>query len=246
MALNPESLASAYESFGVVRLRYRPYEGGVSPGNLEASGITAVDITDLMPLVFSGGKFQLWSAPVGEAFTVTADATPASAGTFTLTFEGETTAAIAFDATAAAVAAALAALSNLVAADVSVVASGAGSDLGDAGHVLTITFAGAWSGMPVALTADQTSISAGNDFVLANTVTGSGSLEIAGFLVAPRGPVSHHQTLDTMISVLRRGEVQAEDVPLPAGQTRENLETALKHADLRKQGLDIRGLEGVA
>jgi hypothetical protein len=245
MALNPESLASDYTAWPAKK-RYSPYEGGVSPGTLEARGSTAVDLEELTPLVFSGGKFQPWAGANNEAFTITADATPASAGDFTLSFEGETTAAIAFDADAADVLAALVALSNVTADDVTVVASGAGVDLGDAGYILTVTFVGAYEGVAVSLTADQTGISAGNDFALANTVQGSNSGDISGFLVCPREAVLHHETLDTKIAVLRRGEVQYDDIALPTGEVQADLDTALLNPELRKNGLDIRGLEGVA
>jgi hypothetical protein len=91
----------------------------------------------------SGGFVRAWgfdvviagrpgNVPVNERQTVTIGGT---GGTFTLTFSGQTTSGIAFDATAAAVQAALEALSNLNPGDVLVT--------GNAGGPWTVEFAGA-------------------------------------------------------------------------------------------------------
>jgi hypothetical protein len=91
----------------------------------------------------SGGFVRAWgfdvvitgrpgNVPVNEQQTVTVGAT---GGTFTLTFTGQTTSGIPFDATAATVQAALEALSNLGPGDVLVT--------GNAGGPWTVEFAGA-------------------------------------------------------------------------------------------------------
>src|ERR1044072_3614011 len=70
----------------------------------------------------SGATSGLWGPYAGqasEAQTVTITGTP-TGGTFTLTLSGETTAGIAYNATAAAVESALEALPSLAAADVTV------------------------------------------------------------------------------------------------------------------------------
>ncbi len=73
-----------------------------------------------------------------------------SGGTFTLTFDGQTTAAIAWNASAAALESALEALSNLAPSDVSVVKSGS---------VWTVTFSGAYAGINVPeMTGDGSSL----------------------------------------------------------------------------------------
>lgn len=76
-----------------------------------------------------------------EVQTVTLTPTP-TGGTFTLTYSGQTTSAIAFDASAATVDAALEALSNIGAGDVSVT--------GSAGGPWTVTFTGALAATNVA------------------------------------------------------------------------------------------------
>lgn len=109
---------------------------------------------------------------VDQVNTITAHATtPATAGSFTLTVDFETTAAIDFDATAAEVQAALEALPNVEAGDVTCVQT-AGADLGAAGAVVTINWTGARAARPVDLTADFTGISSGSDHTLALPVEG--------------------------------------------------------------------------
>lgn len=103
---------------------------------------------------FNYGLLTKAGAPtdgVDEVETLTVDA---GGGTYTLTFGGQTTAAIAFDATAAQVQAALRALSTIGSAGVTVT--------GDAGGPYTITFAGALSGLPQTdITADDTNLTGG-------------------------------------------------------------------------------------
>jgi hypothetical protein len=110
------------------------------------------------------------SDAANEVNTITADATAASGGTFTLTVNGQTTAAIAFDADAAAVQAALEALSNVAPGDVAAVQT-AGTDLGDNSAIVTLTWGGAFAGMNVTITATMAGLT-GNVHVLATSTQG--------------------------------------------------------------------------
>lgn len=92
--------------------------------------------------------------------------TGATAGTFTLTFDGQTTGAIAFNASAAAVGTALEALSNIGVGDVVV----SGGPLGTS--AVTVGFAGALASRDVAtLTANNTGMTGGT-VVVATTRQG--------------------------------------------------------------------------
>lgn len=92
-----------------------------------------------------------------EVQTVTVTGTP-TGGTFTLTYEDQTTAGIAFDAVAADVVTALEALSNIGAGNV----TGTGGPL--PGAAVVITFAGDLAGTDVALmTADASGLIGGTD-----------------------------------------------------------------------------------
>lgn len=102
-------------------------------------------------------------------------ATGASAGTFTLTFDGETTAAIAYNANAAAVQAALEALSNINPGDVTV----AGGPL--PGTATTITFGGQYANTNVpTITADSSGLTGGTVAVTTPTpgAAGAGTFQL--------------------------------------------------------------------
>jgi hypothetical protein len=117
------------------------------------------------------GKFVPLAARVNEVQTVTITGTP-TGGTFTLTFDGSTTAAIAYNATASAVQSALEALPSVDTGAV-VVTGGPGPST-----AFTVTFSGAQfqgSNVP-AMTASGASLTGGTspDVTIA-TPTGGGS-----------------------------------------------------------------------
>lgn len=87
------------------------------------------------------GLYEPYAAVSNEVQTLTVTGAP-TGGTFTITWSGQTTAAIAFDATAATVQAALEALSNIAPGDVVVT--------GDAGGPWTLTWGGTQLGEDVA------------------------------------------------------------------------------------------------
>lgn len=102
---------------------------------------------------------------VDEVQSVTV--TGATGGTFTLTYSGQTTAGIAHDADAAAVQAALEALSNIAVGDVAC----AGGPLGTA--AVTITFQGALAKTDVAeMTADSGALTGGGVAAVTTDVAG--------------------------------------------------------------------------
>lgn len=107
---------------------------------------------------YTSGAYSGLYAPYGgaasEAQTATVTGGP-SGGTFTLTLNGETTAAIAYNATAAAVQSALEALPSLSAGDVTVT--------GSAGGPFTVTFGGSLAGTNVAaMTASGAGLTGGS------------------------------------------------------------------------------------
>lgn len=228
-------------------LRAHPHEGGISVGSLVALTADA-DVAHLTPLSYADatGFWAIWAAATAEVSTITANATPATAGDFTLSVDGETTAVIAFDATAAAVQTALEALSNVSPGDVTAVQT-AGTDLGDASAIVTLTWAGAFEGVDVLLTADMSGLT-GNAHVLAEATKGSGSdlKDVDALLWAP--DVVHKGLLagETLIQILKRGIVHAGDVPLPSGESQSDLDAALKSISLRQKGLTMQGLPGIA
>lgn len=127
-------------------------------------------------------------AGVDEVQTVTVTGTP-TGGTFTLTFDGQTTAPIAYNATAASVRSALAALTNLEAGDIAV-AGGPGP-----GTPYTVTFSGgAVDGRNVPQMSAAGSFTGGTSPAVAVTTTtgGGGAITVSGVSIASQtyGPTA--------------------------------------------------------
>lgn len=122
---------------------------------------------------YTSGTYQgLWGPYAGtptEVQTATITGSP-TGGSFTLTYSGETTAAIAYNAAASAVQSALLALTNLSPGDVTVT--------GSAGGPYTLTFGGNLSGQNVAaLTASGAGLTGGSTpgVTMATTTAGGGT-----------------------------------------------------------------------
>jgi hypothetical protein len=131
--------------------------------------------------ITASGLYGPYAGRTNEVQTLTVTGAP-TGGTFTLSFDGATTAAIAYNAAAATVQAALLALPSIGAGEVTVT--------GGAGGPWTVTFLGGLAGTNVAaITTDATSLTGGttpNVTVTGTTAGGSagtGGLETAaGFL----------------------------------------------------------------
>ena len=111
-------------------------------------------------------------------YTLTANGTPPTAGTFTLTYAGQTTAGIAFDATPAAVKAALEALSTIAAGDVDVALTTLGPTLAVASSVYTITFKRALGAQAITLTGTFTGLTASGSIALAAGTVGAAATAV--------------------------------------------------------------------
>lgn len=247
MAIIPDSLFGDAVSQRAT-LRAYPREDGIIRGTLGQFG-AAADLEHLTPLYFKDAddEYEVWIGQSNEVNTLTAHAaTPASAGTFTLTVNGQTTAAIQFDATAAIVQAALEALSNVAPGDVVAVDSGSGVDLGDASHVITLTWGGALAGSDITITADQALISAGSDFVLATSTAGGADAgdgsDIDAFLWSPEAAHAVSTTGQQIVNVFVRGLIHRDDIPVPSGESQADLDQALLGSSLREKGIDVQGL----
>jgi hypothetical protein len=108
------------------------------------------------------------AAGTDEVQTVTITGSP-TGGTYTLTFSGQTTSGIAYDATAGAVQSALVALSNIASGDV-VCAGGP-----HPGTPVTVTFGGAYDGVDVPqMTASAASLTGGTSPAVTVTTTTPG------------------------------------------------------------------------
>ncbi len=125
------------------------------------------------------GLYGPYAGEASEVQTATVTGGP-TGGTFTLTLNGETTGNIAYNATAAAVQAALEALPSVSAGDVTVT--------GSAGGPYTITFGGTYAGENVAaITASGAGLTGGSTpgVTMATTTAGGGTATDG--LDVPRG-----------------------------------------------------------
>lgn len=214
-----------------------------------ASGSGTIPKLALLAVKTSTGFWVPFDADAGtdEVSTVTANATPATDGTFTLSVEGEETVAIDHDAAPAAVLAALEGLEGIDAGDVAV-AMTSGADLGDSSAVMQITFQGNLKGKDLDVAANFAGLT-GNTHVLAEATAGvdADGVNVAKGFVWDNDVTSGAEaiTLDAsneiMRSVMLGGQVHRDDVPLN-GQTQAAVDAAL--VSLRDKGFVIEGLDG--
>lgn len=185
-------------------------------------------------------------------YTITADGTAASAGTFDLVIDGLVV-ELAFDVAAAALQTAV----NAVLADagksytVSAAAT-TGTDLGDNSAVITITF-GENAGAP-SVAVDVSDLT-GNVHVLAATDAGTqlnGTNEIRGFLADVDG-VATDASGEVQVVVMLEGDVHRDDINTTAiravlggSPSEAELDTALRAQSLRALGIHVRGLSNVS
>jgi hypothetical protein len=161
------------------------------------------------------GLYGPYAGSTNESQTVTITGTP-TGGTFTLTWQGETTAAIAYNATAAAVESALEALSVINAGDVSV-SGGPGP-----GTPYVVAFSGQYHGENVAqMTATGSFTGGTTPAVAVTTGTGGGSASVNG-LEVPEGFLFN--TLEVINAptnlgapILWRGVIKTSRLPAASG-----------------------------
>lgn len=180
--------------------------------NVMKSGIPLGVVTD-------SGLYAPYSGPRSEVQTVTVTGTP-TGGTYTLTFSGQTTAGIPYNATAAQVKTALEGLSNIAVGEVAV------SGGPHPGTAVVVTFGGQYLGDDVAqMTASAASLTGGTSPAVTVTTTtagggasaSDGTEVLAGFLVD--GFSFNPTSTKAAGALLWHGEIYAEDCPIPFDPT---------------------------
>lgn len=243
MTLSPQELFASGASRGTEPRAY-PREDGIRPGTLAAvSGAPA--LSKLTPLSFNEttGFWNVWSAAIaaGVNEVQTYDLKDPTGGTFTITFDGQTTSALAHNASNATVLAALEALSNIAPGDVALSAGPGSTD------PVVMTFGGAYAGINV----PEISLGVGSLTGQASAPTVSTTLQgapaagvgnVEGFLW--EDDFSASATLEKQINIFRAGLVHYADIVLPSGEDADDLKAALR-SGAREKGLDIQGLSGV-
>ena len=196
------------------------------------------DVSITMDLTGDDHTLSTVSSGVGEVVTLTAAATTASDGTYTLTVNGETTGNLNHDDGISTILAALIALGGIGSGDVIGWESAGGLDA-NAG-VCTIAFTGdlLYSNPAVSATYNLT----GDDHTLAVAITGiaaSGTNVIRGF-VWPDA-ITLVAASEVIGNVLLEGEIHYDDIVLPSGESETVLKAALQ-SGCRERGLIIQGL----
>lgn len=150
---------------------YMVKRGGITIDYLlvpaDANGRRIVRGGTALGKVTASGKYGPYLTQTNEVQTVAVTGSP-TGGDFTLTFSGQTTAAIPFNATAAQVQAALEGLSNINVGDVAVT----GGPL--PGTAVVVTFKGQYIGTDVATMTDTSSLTGGTTPDAGVTVTTAG------------------------------------------------------------------------
>lgn len=145
--------------------RMLPWEGAPVAGTSYAGLLTH---GDLVVDVVTKNVHEYKAAGTNEVQTVSITGAP-TGGTFTLTFNAQTTAAIAFDATAAAVRSALEALSTIGSGNV----TSSGGPL--PGTAVTVTFVGALARQDVAQMTATSALTGGVSPAVSVATTAAGS-----------------------------------------------------------------------
>jgi hypothetical protein len=175
------------------------------PNGYIPSGTVLADI--------GGGLFGPYAGRTAEVQTVTVTGAP-TGGTFTLTYEGGTTGGIAFNASAAAVTAALEALPGVNPGDLTVT--------GVAGGPYTVTF-NRGGGNVAALTASGASLTGGTTPSVAIATTTQGASTGSGGSETPAGhlfnsiPIRSGQTTDVGAPLFEHGFVRVSRLPANSG-----------------------------
>ncbi len=161
----------------------------------------------------ASGLFGPYAGRTAEVQTVTITGGP-TGGTFTITLEGDTTAGIAFNATAATVQAALEALPGVDPGDLTVT--------GSAGGPYTVTF-NTGGGNVAQMTASGASLTGGTSPAAAVATSTQGASAGTGGSQTPAGhlfntiPVRSGQTTDVGAPLLEHGFVRVSKLPTNSG-----------------------------
>lgn len=170
-------------------------------GDLDINGENAIQFSLTGAFTKGGNNWGVgpWKVlqavtPTNEVQTISAPGAP-TGGTFTLSFSGQTTAPIAYNAAASTVRTALEALSNINVGDVTV----SGGPL--PGAALTVTFTGQWAGEDVPqMTVSTTGLTGSTSTPAMTVATATAGSTGAGVLPTKLDPLDHLLLVETGIA----------------------------------------------
>lgn len=234
MTLQPEQLYNAVAGRGALP---QAMPTSVQPKTF-AAGTGTLALLQPVAKNSSTGFWGPWNPTVtSEEWTIGTSGT-VSGGSFTLTVNGETTAAIAWNASAASILAALVALGGIDPADVSVV-----GDMPSA----VITFGGALAGQDITGSVDSGSITGGGSVTLLQEAgeNPNGMNEIDGFVWYDE--VTLNASGEVVGNVFMGGRILYSSIPAAVSgvYTENQLKAALRDG-MRAKNIIIEGLDGVA
>ena len=191
----------------------------------------------------STGYWSAWTTPVSEVGTITKAGT-VSGVTFTVTIDGQASAAIAYNAANATILAALNAMPNVRPGDVVLTGGGAA---GVSTGALTLTFGGNFTARAITVTTGSGSLTGGGTYDWARVTAGvtaeEGADKIQGFIWPDA--VVLDATYQEVGQVMLEGTINRNDIPLVGTVLQAELDAALRDLSLRRLGFDIEGLTGV-
>lgn len=234
MAYNPNEQFNETTGLGS---QLRVFPTVVQPKTFAVGSGTLAQLT---PLAFSDTLRQWipWSGKRNEISTITKSGT-VSGGTYTLTVQGETTAAIAYNANAATIQAALLLLGVIDSGDVVVTDVGGGAT---GGGSTVLTFGGKFASGVIVVSLDGASLTGGGSYALAETQAGKDQSGVRGFVWPDEVVLDADE--EVLGQVMLAGRVHYADIVLPAGETESVLKADLQN-NARSLGLIIQGLEEV-
>lgn len=219
--------------------RPRCWPTSIRPKTFAAGALTLAILTPVARNKATG-FWSRWTARETEINLITPTGT-VSGGTYTITVNGETTAALAYNADATAIKAALVLLGGIDPEDLTVTGGPLSSG------VVTITWKWRRGGQGITLSVTTGSITGGGSIAASESTAGagdaSGDYDIAGF-VWPDAIVLNASD-EVIGNVVQAGIIHLDDIPIVSGYTLAQLKEGLKlNNDIRKLGFDIQGLVG--
>lgn len=202
--------------------------------------VQAAGFPPLFPLISSGGKYLRWSGGTTQLDLITAASTAATAGTFTLTVNGKTTAPLDHDISGPDIEVALEDVG--VGSVDDMIISDAGGGLGaNNGSVTLFWSGGELAEQPINISADFSSL-VGNVHVLSQIQAGDVD-EIQGFVWPDNVMVEVAE--DTIGNVMLAGRIHVDDIAVDASRNLGSIKASMRLFG-RRSPYTIEGLERFA
>lgn len=256
MAKVSELILSAPKSFGRKPPRVKVKRTHAIDLEL-ASGSEDVTLRELTPVGYNpaSGRYDVLQEGNAAIYTITVNATPATAGTMDIVLTDKNgnafSATVAFDADIATIKSALEALypiASMAGDEVTVSETGSGG-LGVASNSITITLP---AGQLLTASVDDTNLT-GNTPVLGlnqSATSANGLDRVSGFIWPDdivqyaAGSVTGATGDHTTAVILVEGDINYNDIEVPAGMSVATLEKLIKRSGLRDKNIYVTELRG--